>query len=290
MQLFRLFLFLSALLLAATPLWAGERPENGISLSTSYVGEADVEDDEGKYSVFSATIAARYSFLSAEYKLSNYSWDDEDDLPFLTGTGNDAWDTLHSLWLGAQHGDHISGNWSYFVRGGVSSAFEEEMEDSFGAVALGGAAYDLGSGWEVQAGVGGKVHPVKNTLFPVLGVSWEGKSAGGQKRFFSLKYPKAEAGYGFSEEWLLRAAIGTEGDTYRLADDSDVSEEGYADISEWNAGLYVDWTPATNLMFTLGAEYRFAREITIYDDDGDELDEYDSDAAPAVTLSVGYSF
>lgn len=289
MPIVRFHVFLFALLLAAAPLQAGGKPENGISLSTSYVGEADVEDDEGKYSVFSTTIAAQYSFLEASYTYSDYSWDDEEKLPFISGTAT-PWDDLHSIWLGAHHGGNLSGDWGYFVRGGVSSAFEEEMEDSFGAIAMGGATYDLGSGWEMQAGLGGKVHPVRNTLFPVLGVKWDGLSSDGMKRFLSLTFPKAEAGYQLAEEWTLRGALGPEGDTYRLSDDSEVSEEGYADIGEWNAGLYVDWNPMEELMFTLGAEYRFARETTLYNEDGDEIDEYSSDATPAVSLSVGYAF
>ncbi|WP_147822423.1 hypothetical protein [Salidesulfovibrio onnuriiensis] len=272
----------------ATPVCAEEEAKNTLSLKTSYIGEGDVEDDQGGFSVFKAGVEGQYSFLSAGYELSRYSWKDEDNLPFANG--DTPWENLHSLWLGADYGDHISGNWSYFVHGGVSSAFEKEMSDSFGAVLLGGIAYDLGDGWEVQAGVGGHTHKIKSGLLPVLNVNWHGESDEGLKRFVELRFLGVEAGYEFTKSLMLRAAVDSSGDTYRLADDSDVREKGYADISDMNAGLYLDWQPIGDLMFTFGAEYRFDRSITIYDDNGDKLEKYDVDSAPAATVSVNWLF
>ncbi len=276
------------LLLVAAPAHAEEENGNFVSLGVSHVGEADVEDNQGGYSVTSVGLAGRFAFLSAGYELSSYSWNDKNSVPFANG--GSPWDTLHSLTLGADYGDTISGDWSYFVYGGVNSAFEKEMDDSFGATLLGGISYDLGEGWKAKAGLGGHTHQVRNTLFPVLGLSWHGTSSGGLDRYVEIGLLNAEAGYAFTKSLMLRAAWDSKGDFYRLADDSDVHEEGYADISDTNLGLYLDWKAIENFKFTFGAEYRFDREITIYDSNGDKLDKYDIDSAPAATVSVDWLF
>lgn len=284
----RLPIIFLAMLLLATPVYAEDGSGFSIGLGNSYTGEADIEDDRGGYSLFSTELAAQYLFLSAGYERSDYSWNDRSRLPFATGST--PWDTLHSLELGANWKDGISGNWGYFAHGGMDAAFEKEMSDSMGATLLGGATYALGEGWEIRAGLGGRVHPLKNSLFPVIGLSWEDTSNDGLKRFFSMGFMEMEAGYALSEQFMIRGAFCNEGGTYRLADDSEVAREGYAEMSGNHLGLYLDWTPISDLMFTVGAEYRLERTITTYNSDGDKIDEYEVDEAPAVTASMNWSF
>ena len=77
---------------------------------------------------------------------------------------------------------------------------------------------------------------------------------------------------------------------YKLAGDSTVVRDGFVETRTISAGLYLDLTPVKGLNVSLGLGHSLFREITIYSDDGDELNAYDVDPSLGGILSVSYRF
>lgn len=290
MKRIALFLFF-CLALAATPSFADKGGDLTIEPKASiwYVGDADFEDG-GSSSLFGEQISLGVEWFTLKYEGRHYSWDDKSDLDFGNGS-DDPWDSLHRLSLGAEHRGAISGKWGYFTGVSLTSAFEEEMEDSFGASVRGGISYTYSEHLNLMFGARFLKNHIRTAFMPFAGLMYKDFDRSGAGYFVTLGAPNTEVGYAFSKASKIRLAFSIDGRTYRLSDDSVVSSEGYVETSAMQLGLYYDWMPIKDLSISLGPEYHFNRSMKFYDDDGDRIgDEEDQDSAAGFRLKLGYKF
>ncbi|MCK4416158.1 MAG: hypothetical protein KAU84_03305, partial [Thermoplasmatales archaeon] len=97
-------------------------------------------------------IEASYAFISFEYDLKYFWWDNPEKLPF-GNSKDDPWNDLHEFTIGLRYGGPVKDDWSYFALARISSAFEKDMDDSFGCHIGGGVIYEPSPEWQFRGGV-----------------------------------------------------------------------------------------------------------------------------------------
>ncbi len=261
-----------------------------IRVQGSVIGSADYKDSDASSTVAGGQVRINAGGFSLSYEGQHYSWDKVDQLSF--GNGNDdPWNTLHRFTLGYSHNRHIDENWFYGVGITGTSAFEEEMGDSFGGAVRGHIGYIFNDNWKALIGARGFVNAIRFSAMPYIGVNYENLDKNGAGFFMNIGLPSNEIGYAFSETSKLRANFSIEGRTYRLKDDSSVAESGYVELSSMKTGLYYDWKPMKNLSLSLGPEYYFSRTTKMYDKHGDKFGgDNKQDGVFGGLLSIRYKF
>ena len=261
-----------------------------IRASGGMISDADFKDSEGSAQVKTGRLAIKAGGFSFGYEGKNYSWQNKQLLSFGNGRDN-PWDTLHRLTLGYEYNDGINDNWAYSVAITGSSSFEEEMSGSFGGALRGGFMYTFNENWKTMFGGRIFTNNIKSSIMPYLGITYENFDSDGAGAFMSLGAPSTEAGYAFSKESKVRFTFDFDGSMTRLKDDSTVARKGYLETSSMVTGLYYDWNPTQAFSLSLGPEYHFAREIKLYDQDGDKFgDTIKQDSALGGSLRLRYTF
>lgn len=283
---------LSILMILAlyTPAYAeGEDTPYSVFAEGHYIGEAEMESNEGSFGITGFTTGFSIPFLDFSYTQDRYDWSNASRLPLGTN-GDDPWETMHTLALSSGYSDQINDTWGWFVHGGISSAFESDINDSFGAMATGGLTYAVTDTISISAGAGIAFHSLENAIFPVISIDYNGRGADGLGTFGSLGLDGVQAGYAFSKEFRLVGDVTRTGDLYRLADDSKVEREGFVEFSGWKGGVRAEYDITSEFSLSGGMDYHFARTMKVYDSDGDERKKLDIDGAPGFSLGVSYSF
>jgi len=265
----------------------GQGPDWGVDLLAGAVAGADVDDGGGSVAVSGAGATASWRWLSLSYGVATYHWDDVSRLPFGNGA-DDPWDSLHSLGLDLRHQDMVDESWGYFVGGGLSAGWEEEMDDSGTIHIHAGVLRTLGPGLTLSLGAGAWAHKTGLRALPLLALDYGSEDDLGFSA--TLGAPQTWLRYRFDPAWLVRLGARMDGGTYRLADDSVVARKGYVSHSGVAAALMADWTPSPGLTLSVGPEWHFARSLDIYDEDGDKKDSYGVDAAPGLAARLSWAF
>ena len=264
--------------------------DNRFRLQTFYTADADldVNGDAGSFSVFGGQADLEFGWLTADYIYRRYEWSDAGRLPFGDGA-SDPWEELHKAATGISHDDMWSEKWGYFFAAEVSTAFEEEMDDSFGTRAWGGFIYRMPA-WNLGFRLGALYdwNEVKSTVLPIVGIAW--KNPGVQGFSAMIGIPLTAITYRFSERLALQAGMAFDSDTFRLADDSPVSPEGYLETQDIGGEIALLYTLSETLRLRVAGGGFFDRSLTIYDPDGNNGEEYDIDpgAFGRVALSVAF--
>ena len=233
---------------------------------------------------------AQWSLFSASYEYVDFDWSETAGLDMAPGSDHPI-DSLHSISLGARYFDAISPEWGWFVGGGVSSAYEEEMEDSYGASLRGGFDWRYDDNWNVQFGAMVAVDGLGGSVFPIVRVNYDDVDKETKSGLFgTVSYPESSLGYQFDETFTLTARLGRESATYRLADDSPIESEGYLTTTDHYLDLDAVWNVAESWHLTLGPRILFARSWEIADSDGDDDDDYDLDGGLGAFASVKFTF
>lgn len=243
----------------------------------AYVGftaQADYSDG-GAASVLTAGTSTGWEGLEIGYEVKSFAWDKVEKLPFGNKVDN-PWDTLHDLSVGYHDSYMFNDTWGILGGGQLGMAFEKEVDSSLYGMAYAGIIYALNREWSFSLGGGVEVNHVEVSFLPLAGINF--RQAEQEGFSFSLGVPETEVRYRFNEMLAVKAAADYEGGLYRLADDSTVSKEGYASMEGAKAGLYVDFSPLENVSLVAGPEVSFMRSTTIYDNDGDKIDDHDQDA------------
>ena len=274
----------------AEPATETERPF-AVRASAAYVSGADLEDDRGDMAVTRFKGDASYRFLTLSYIRDSYAWGDVSALPLGNGS-DDPWDSLQSVALSASQHGLFDRRWGWFAGGTVFSAFEEQMDGSYGGMVNGGAVYNLSETVQVRGGAMASAHAVGLQALPLLGVDVNRRAEAGWSAALGLpvtevryRWPHADA----AGAWATRLAASYDSGVYRLADDSPVERKGYVRSKAVLAGLYQDYGLG-GFSCTVGLEYRLGRSLDVYDEDGDHTNGYAVDPAPGAMFSLGYAF
>ncbi len=292
--LFFLFMALAKTSFADEPLrHVYTAPDNPINVSASgrYVGNADFEDDAGGFSVAEFATSIEWRWFSFSYTGRQYNWENIHKLKFGNGK-DDPWTTIHTLSLGLNFENMINQNWGWFAGITGKSSFEQEMDNSFSAFGQAGLVYIFNEDWSTFFGIIGSVSYDDPTIFPFIRINY--RSAKDLGFSASIGAPVSYINYRFNEIISLRAGGGMTGNEYKLADDSTVIKKGYIKEQDVTTGLYVDITPnfsnVEHLNISVGAEYTFLREISIYDEDYDKIMDMDMDNALGGFIRLQYTF
>lgn len=290
-----LFMAFLLLLMVATPVLAEGETDKASSLSVkakasvSYISDADF-DSGGSSSVTALRTSFSVGDFSIGYEGRDYGWSDKSSLAFSSGD-SDPWDTLHRFSLGYTHKGMINDQWGYTGAVTLTSAFENQMDDSYGTAIRGGIMYLYDENLQFMFGARLFKNHIRSSFMPFLGLSYKRLAEDGTGAFMTLGAPGSEVGYVFSEESKIRLNFGVDGRTYRLSDDSTVVESGYMETSAMQLGFYYDWNPTKAFSLTVGPEYSFNREMKFFDDNGDRVGDIEKqDAAAGFRLEFGYKF
>lgn len=258
-----LALAVTVMLTFASPCLAKEHVESEegleVEAKVSAMLGADVEDSEGEVGVIKVDTSVSYSWFNFEYGLRSYWWDNVDKLPF-GNRSDDPWNELHKLGFGADKRWQVNKKWSYFLRGGVSSSFEEEMKDSFEYDIVGAAMYALSPLWQFNLGARLSYDEVDEfKVFPIGGIYWNQMAETGWST--AIGVPETNLKYKFSPEISSKLAFSFDKGLYRLADDSTVENKGYLKNDGLVLGLCLDMVPFENSLLSIGTHVQFCKKI-----------------------------
>jgi hypothetical protein len=264
------------------------KPDWDLSFTAGWAADAGVHGSGADISAAGFKARAGYKDFFLSFERVHYSWSEVERLPFGNGV-DEPWDDLNVLTLGYQRNGRVSQRWMYFVGLSVSSSFEKQWNDAYSYRGFAGFTYVYSPKLQFTLGAGGVFHKVRSQGLPVVGITYnrgatKGLSAG-------LGFPLTFLAYHFNENWALKTrVVEFDLDIFRLADDSPASPEGFLERRDLMADLGVEWTPIKSLVLYVGARYYFKRELTLYDQDGNNERCYDVDNAWGGVLRFSWKF
>ncbi len=252
--------------------------------------DADIEDFGTEVGLTKVDFSATYLCFIFDYGLSSYRWDDVNSrLPFGNGS-DDPWGELHKFVFGLRYKKPFNAYYSFFARARGLSAFEEEMNDSFGYDIAGGLIYEPSPEWELRLGALISYDEVDEfEAFPVVTILWNQEAQAGWSAILGL--PQSCLKYKFTPDVSSKVTFSFAQDLYyRLADDSIVEEKGYLKDENMVVGLHLDIVTSENSLFSISGQYNFEREFAVYDKNGSDKSSHDIDGAFGGALKLSYSF
>jgi hypothetical protein len=268
----------------------GGRADNEFDVETFYYSDSELETggEGGSFQVSGVRAGLEIGWLVANYGYRLYDWEDVSRLPFGDGS-SEPWEDLHTAALGFSHDEMVNQSWGYFVRAQGTTAFEEEMDDSFGALALAGVMYNLPE-WNMMFRLGAAYswNEVTSRVFPLVGVNWGGR--GGSGLSVAVGIPLTAVTYRFSEQMAVRARVGFDSDTFRLADDNPAAPKGYLETEDIGGEIALLYNLSPSMRLTVAGGYLFDRSMTLYDSHGEGGAEYDAEEAATARAQLSFSF
>ncbi|THB65153.1 MAG: hypothetical protein D6E12_13230 [Desulfovibrio sp.] len=224
--------------------------------------------------------------LELSYTLDSVSWNNPGDLPF--GNGDDPWNTLHAWDLGLNYTHNIDDAWSLIFGVSGSSAYEIETANSFGISGHAGVSYVLDGEWIFVAGVSVSHDALGTDVMPFGMITWMSPDMPGLVAVVGL--PETSLTVPLTETISIKGYGELGGSTHRLSDDSSVAAKGYVSQMHLDTGIDLIWEPLDNLAVTLGGAYRPWGKMELYDSDGDDINDYNTEGGWGGKLGVEISF
>ncbi len=263
---------------------------NGLEFSLSGLAPANVGDGKGEAETLSANFGVSWSKLRFGYEYTGYSWEYPEALPF-GDKKSDPWQALHFVSLGMADTVMMRESWGYFYQLAGTAGFEEELSDSLGAMGFAGVLYNLpDSGFSFRLGAGAMYNEVDTLVLPVVGIDWRSLGMGEAGFSASLGFPVTRLSYHFSPISKISIGLTAQGGTYRLADESPTEPEGYLETRDFLGFVSMAYQPFENFEVTVGGQFAFEREYTLYDANGDNERDYDIDDAGGGFVRVSFGF
>lgn len=272
---------------------ATEMEEDGsikIKTTGSMVAPREISGSGGKVGESRAEIEAAWSIgritLTGQYEGRFYAWEDPGRLPF--GNGSAPWSNLHRLGADVSYRGDLWGDFGYFVGGYAGASFEDSLDDALNLIGYGGATWRISNEWTASVGAGVTYNRVETFPFPVVGLHYVSSSIKGLTA--ELKFPFASAAWRFSDMFGVRVFGNYDYGIYKLRRDSPVVRGGFVETRGYVAGAYLDMWPAKRVRLSVGAEYDFQGDYSLYRDDGSRIRRYTRDGGPGGRAQFKWTF
>jgi hypothetical protein len=222
----------------------------------------------------------------------HFSWKNPERLGFSNGL--EPWDDLNSTYLGLKYIHYWKKNWAYFIGGGFGAAWEEELSDAYFYNAYIGIVRNWSPNWSGYIGVGFN-QGLEDTRFdpPFVGLYWNQTRSKGSPSGWSAAIewpPEGNISYTFNQRWKTHLSFSGFGKSYRLADDNKLSPSGILNLIVGYAGLFADFRPSKQLMISLGVIKYTGQTWDIQNDDGDSLEDVNTDPSEGLQFTVSWTF
>jgi hypothetical protein len=263
----------------------------GIFISGGCVGSSNMKDREAAYAVDGVEVGVSLGPVSSSFKTLAYSWDKPELFPG-NGTNRDPWERLNEITVMLTGGGAITDRLQYSLLGGITSGYEEEMDDSYCYFAGGYGIYTLTPDWDIMAGaIYSRYQKVDTDLdvIPVVGVSWNATTTNGLS--ISLGVPTTEISWHFNEKTSLSLDMSSfEGGVYRLADDNPIRKKGYVEFESSTYSLRLDTMLGSRIQLSSALFQSVARDIRLYDAEGKNRVTHEVDNNVGIMTSVSVAF
>ncbi len=251
------------------------------------VGMAEIEDGPAELGYAQARVSAKYHGFSFGYEFRNYRWSGTKNLPFAPDW-EDPFNEMHAVWLGYERRGSFNRQWGWWLFGRASSAFEDDILGLPTAILGGAISYAMSNGFIISGGIFGSYNQADQFVLPYLGLTYRAGAKSGISG--TLGFPFTSLNYHLTEKLFLKARVGFIRRTYKLADDNPARPEGEFRTQEFSSGLSVNYAFTKNWEAVLGADYLFARQITMFDDGGNGGSDYDLDNTWGAYAKLTFKF
>ncbi len=271
-----------------------------LELNTDFTAPAKLEDQDVEVGYLSTGLRLIFPEFELGYQYTDYSW----ERPEVLSSGNeidDPFEQLHRTWFIYRRFHMVDTSWGYRFGLGGYSGFEKEITDSFGGIAFAGMVYrtpirDL----QFVAGAGVNLHSVETTIYPLLGMEWNARNQSlySAKISFPLvrgypqtsSYPEARFSIHFSPSLALSAGLKVNEGMYRLENDSPLRKKGYLQTEHASGNIFLTFTPDPFLHLEAGGGWVFKGKYIVYDEEGDNETEYETDGSLKAMLNIRFVF
>lgn len=255
------------------------------SVSADYIGLSDADIDGTSSSLGTHAFGMRADFSNVSLILRDTVYD-------FGNVETDPFDDLKKAEVLLRHNGHLATNIAYFTSLGLGVNFEEDvtLSDTYAVTPTAAVGYDFKSGITLFAGLTANLNAADNIILPVLGIKFGDDRDLGWTG--SVAFPETKAQYRFSERWAADLSFVTVNDTYHIDNDGKKGEwaDGFFREESYGASLGATFTPAKNIRLSCGMMTMFNRTFKVYDNNGNKISSFDTDAAFGGYLRVGYVF
>ena len=246
----------------------------------------DFKDGSAEVAVGSQALGVSYKGLSLRHRISSYRWRDEEAIAFSDGS-SEPWGELHDLSLSYLTGYPIREGLILIGRIRANTGFERQISRSFGAGMELSLLRQFSEKWSASIGVGGGYHPLRSRVLPALSLRYDDAEDSG---FSAAVGMPTHLRYRISDNLLADIGVSLASGTYRLKDNSPVSEKGYFRHRAIAPGAGLVYKPTDEFTLSAGALYYFDRQWRIYDRDRSRISSKRLDSGPGFTISASWNF
>ena len=241
-----------------------------ISLQTDYLSSANFEGYDTSVTTTKTTLSLNNAIGGVTYSRWDFQWKNAKNLPFYKG--KTPIKAMQRLRLYGNIPYFINDKWFMLSRLSVNATFEEEYEESFGGSVFSFFSYQFDEEHAFQMGAFANYHPVHTLALPVVGYTYRIRQTDGMS--LALGFPRAYLGYNINPKLLLRAGMIFSQAIIRLADESGIEDRGYVEADDYESNIGFRYTWKKNIEISADLLYILKRDFTIYDNSGDELNNY----------------
>ena len=258
-----------------------------VTFDSSYISDAEVGNTKGSASVHKNRVALSNKLGAISYTNSSFAWNDIASLPFGNGVDKPI-EQMHSLKISANIPYFIDEKWFLLTSVSLTSSFEKEMKDSYGAGIFSFASYKLSDDHTIQMGAFANYHPTSTFALPIVSYSYRARQSNGFQ--FVLGFPRTYIGYHLNEATLLRTGMIFSQSLTKLGDASVISPAGYIEAKDYMGNIGISYTFNTHFSLETDLLYSVKREFTFYNNDAKEQETYEIEPSFGASVRLKYLF
>lgn len=279
------FLVLGWGLFPASLARAQDQEKDGVAVEQDVLFSSGISGHGGSMSVARSSLTASIFKVPLEYDYYRYTWRNVDYFSFGNGRGA-PWRQLNYLSVQPGWFGEIADGWGYFLAAELYSAFEKDVDRSFGTNLAGGFTYAFSPKLGFNVGVVYSLRRVRRQLTPIVTIDWDKDAEEGLSA--SIGIPESTIVYRFSPSFALYIKEEENDDAYSLSNDGGAGSASYVECIDILSGLYAEYSPAAHLRIALGLEYDADRKLKLFDSSEREVAAFSIDGAPGVVLRLRY--